>query len=112
MSVQAKKNVRTARLELRLSVQERERIEAKAKSMGMSLSDYIRMAALGFAQMRTVPPAGASSKPPVEAPIDFDAALAAYPVEGGFKCPVHRCEFRPTGGTAICPYHGRRVIPT
>lgn len=53
LSVQDDTNVRTARLELRLSVQERKRIEANARLHGMSLSDFIRMRALAderFAQ--------------------------------------------------------------
>lgn len=94
MSVQTTK---AARLELRLSVQERERIQSKADSLGMSLSDYVRLAALSF------PSDGKQVVIP-------EPAAARITQPNRYRCP--RCDFTCGSPTVRCRNCNLAVVPS
>jgi hypothetical protein len=97
---------KAARLEVRLSVHEREAIEAKAKSLGMNLSDYVRFAALAAEGAQ-----GIASEPRPETANGSDLSAAApSPPEPRYRCPVVTCEFTAPSAKAYCRDHGRLVV--
>jgi hypothetical protein len=88
---------RSERIHLRVSQQERERIEKRAESRGQTVSAFLRTAALDGVTFTPNTPEPPKAQPPA-------------PTDQLLYCPITGCAFAARSPQAKCPDHGRKVV--
>jgi hypothetical protein len=117
---EAVRTTKDARLEVRLSVQELERVRDAAGRVGLSASEFVRRAVLRFGRGQTVEEARSELGVGDVVPHPVKIGLVADPVpvvaskpsrvspSKPFGCPA--CNWKTDNMKASCPTHKRTVV--